>query len=189
MKSMNRKTFINISLLALFSSSSSCFGDYLFLSNQKNEISTPNNVLFSPKEFEILSAIADTLIPNTDTPGAISAGVPAFIDSMMNNWASSEQRLNFRNSLRKIHESLNIIAGDFVKANYKTRFHALNTFDKEIFSDGGDDNYGYKFIKEIIVDVYYKSEIGASEELIYDANPGVWKPCVPFSQVGRSWAI
>ena len=42
-------------------------------------------VFFNQDEFALLSALADTLIPADETgPGALEAGVPAFIDAQMN---------------------------------------------------------------------------------------------------------
>src|SRR4051794_31561369 len=38
---------------------------------------------FSEQQFEIISRMADLIIPATSTPGAIEAGVPAYIDSVV----------------------------------------------------------------------------------------------------------
>jgi hypothetical protein len=35
---------------------------------------------FTPDEFELLSALVETIIPETDTPGAAKAGVPRMLD-------------------------------------------------------------------------------------------------------------
>ena len=38
--------------------------------------------------FTLLSAMADTIVPATDTPGAAAVRVPAQIDGLLVNWAS-----------------------------------------------------------------------------------------------------
>src|SRR5919107_6360936 len=38
---------------------------------------------FSEAEFDAISRLADLVIPETDTPGAVGAGVPAYIDSVV----------------------------------------------------------------------------------------------------------
>lgn len=51
--------------------------------------------VFSTARRDLLAAYADTLIPTTDTPGALGAGVPLAIDAMMRDWASAETRQQF----------------------------------------------------------------------------------------------
>jgi len=46
--------------------------------------------VFSPDQFALLEQVADTMIPATDTPGALDAGVPAFLRDMLANWGSHE---------------------------------------------------------------------------------------------------
>jgi len=46
--------------------------------------------VFSPDQFALLEQVADTMIPATDTPGALDAGVPAFLRDMLANWGSPQ---------------------------------------------------------------------------------------------------
>ena len=38
---------------------------------------------FSDEEFAVLRAVCDRLIPEDETPGAVSAGVPEYIDGLL----------------------------------------------------------------------------------------------------------
>src|SRR5258708_31861824 len=53
---------------------------------------------FSPAEFEIVSKIAGLIIPATDTPGAIEAGVPRYIDAVV--YANDEHQQTMREGLK-----------------------------------------------------------------------------------------
>ncbi len=45
-----------------------------------------------PPHYELLTALADTIIPKTGTPGAVEAGVPQVVDALLGNWASPPRR-------------------------------------------------------------------------------------------------
>src|SRR4051812_16149955 len=44
-------------------------------------------VFFTESEFETIQRLADLIIPPSDTPGAVEAGVPAYIDYVVNSSA------------------------------------------------------------------------------------------------------
>src|SRR3546814_15653354 len=49
----------------------------------------------APERLDLIAAYADSVIPATDTPGAIDAGVPRAIDAMLRDWASEKTRGDF----------------------------------------------------------------------------------------------
>lgn len=53
----------------------------------------PEPAYFSKEDFSIVAAMAECIIPATDTPGAIGAGVPAYIDFVVGR--SPEQQKLF----------------------------------------------------------------------------------------------
>src|ERR1700689_302473 len=59
----------------------------------------------------ILDAVSDIIIPATDTPGARDAGVPAFLDAMMANWASGATRLQLPNVLHPVDARARVETG------------------------------------------------------------------------------
>ena len=46
----------------------------------------------SAPRFALLAAVADTIVPRTDTPGAADVGVPALLDGMLRDWAGPSQK-------------------------------------------------------------------------------------------------
>src|SRR5712691_2035690 len=64
---------------------------------------------------ETVATIAELIIPKTDTPGAREAGVPAFIDVMLADWADDEQRQMFTTGLANVDERSRAAFGkDFI---------------------------------------------------------------------------
>lgn len=47
----------------------------------------------------------------------------------------------------------------------------------------------FRTMKELTLVGYYTSEPGATQELKYAAVPGRYEGCVPFSRIGRTWAV
>ena len=53
----------------------------------------PAVALFTPAQRALVTALSERVIPTTDTPGAIAAGVPAFIEKLLADWALPADRV------------------------------------------------------------------------------------------------
>ncbi len=156
--------------------------------------------------FSTLSAVADTIVPVTDTPGALAAEVPANFDALLLNWASPETRDMLVSALERIDAAANTATNK--------RFEELSAAERKAFlidhekaalqpaphppdaPKGGNpfmarsfvvDN-GYKRLKELIVMLYYVSEIGMTQELVYEHVPGKWEPSIELTPGMRPFA-
>jgi hypothetical protein len=47
----------------------------------------------------------------------------------------------------------------------------------------------YAKFKHLVLLGYYHSEVGATQELRFELVPGAWRPCVPFTEIGRATAV
>lgn len=115
---------------------------------------------FTPAEYKTVSRLADLIIPATDTPGAVAAGVPAYIDYVVD--ANEEWRKLFRNGLAWLH---------------KQRFDRLSEDEQVALLTPWMDNDGeevpavfLRAVKGMTADGYYTSKIGLVEELGYKGN-------------------
>ena len=104
-----------------------------------------------PSTRTLLAAVADTIIPETDTPGAAGAGVPAAFDKLVANWASPAQRAKLVGAL----DAVEAVARSERKASFATldpeqRFALLDAYDRA--QAGGGD---YARLKELVVTLYY----------------------------------
>ncbi len=141
---------------------------------------------FSPERMTLLNIIADVTIPQTDTPGAKEAGVPAFIDAMMVNWASKNTQAEWDGVIDAIDEkAVALFGAPLASLEKEQQFQTVKTYDEEAFSLGAN---AYGRFKELLLLGYYHSEPGATQELHYELVPGVWNACAPLSEVGTTWA-
>lgn len=142
----------------------------------------------SAAQLTFLTAVVDTIIPTTDTPGAVDAGVPATLAALYADWGNAEFRRYWSGGLDALAKTLVALGGqDFARMNANQREALLGKYDADVFEGKVDDPF-YKDMKATTATAYYMSEPGATEELIYEAVPGEWKGCVPFSDIGRTWA-
>lgn len=131
----------------------------------------------------LLEAVADTMIPETDTPGAVGAGVPAMFDKLLANWASEAQAAQILGALEAIEAEAASTSGTrFTASTAEQRYQVLHAFDQARSSDPG-----YAKLKELLVTLYYLSEIGSTVELRYEHVPGVWEPSIPVTPETRAY--
>jgi len=158
--------------------------------------------LFSEKQALLITEIVDTIIPSTDTPGAKDVGVPKFIESMVMNVFTKEEREKFIDNLRAFSDRTVKEKGvDFMKLQTQEKYEYLMAVHEEEamnpemqlafmrgFSNPGENGKPIILtIKELTVGGYCTSEVGATQILKYDKLPGEWHSCIPFDQVGRAW--
>ena len=134
---------------------------------------------FTPAERATLDAACEAMIPKTDTPGALEAGVPGFIDAMMSNWANSITQAQFRSVVTELGPHM----ANASPAEQATRLAAFDTAKLKTWDKS------YMRFKELVLTGYYLSEAGATQELRYELSPGVWEPATPVTADTRAWAV
>jgi len=133
-----------------------------------------------------LKVIVDTIIPDTDTPGAVAAGVHTFIDQMMADWAEPDTREQFDRVIDDMDDRAVETYGDrLTRLPQEQRFEIIRAYDAEKL---GERNWPYRRFKDLVLVGYYHSQIGATEELQYELIPGALRACLPLEEVGRAWA-
>lgn len=147
-------------------------------------------VLFTLSQADLTKALSETIIPETDTAGAIEVGVPGFIEKMVNEVYTEEQRAIFLNSLDSFEsDCMNATGKAFVdlstdeKLVYATEMNRIAVTDQPV----GSPNFFLQF-KELAMVGYFTSEVGATQVLRYEPVPGYYDGCMPLEEVGRTWA-
>ena len=141
------------------------------------------------EQVELVATIADHIIPETDTPGARAAGVDVFIDKMLTEHYPAGVRGRVLEGFAELDARARDACGrPFIRCRADEQRAMLGRVDEEAFADRREPHW-FRTIKELTVLGYYTSEIGATRELRHVEVPGRFDACVPFEQVGRTWAV
>lgn len=95
------------------------------------------DVPFTADEIAYLDEIADTILPQTSTPGAKAAKTGAFMALMVTDSYSPRDRKAFRKGMHSLDKASDKAYGvSFVKATPQQRVTLLNILDREQFDEG-----------------------------------------------------
>ena len=142
---------------------------------------------FAPPLFALLGEVSEIIIPETDTPGARAAGVPAIIDALMRDWASAERRRQFEGLLLDIDASARASGGaGLMSLAPAQRVQVVAAYDAAKL---GAADQVYRKFKELVLTAYYLSEAGATQELRYEVVPGSFQGGIPVGPDTRAWAV
>ena len=144
----------------------------------------PRNVIFSDAERTLVDALVERIIPTTDTPGAMEAGVTDYIEMIVDEFYEPAEREEFLGDLQA--------ADAYAGGQYGAPFAGLNAEQQDsIISlaeqqqlDGAGDTF-FDTIKQLTVTGYYTSEIGMTVEQVYLPIPGRYDGEYPYAEVGR----
>jgi gluconate 2-dehydrogenase gamma chain len=139
----------------------------------------------------LVSQVSGIIIPKTDTPGAKEVGVPGFIDTMVKDVYSPENRDKFIKELEAFSKEAEQEYGDpFIDLSEEdqTAF-VLKNHEAALKADAKERPFILN-MKELTVAGFFTSKIGATEVLQYEAVPGAYKGCLPLLQAGKgkTWA-
>lgn len=149
-------------------------------------------------DMKLVEALSDTILPDTDTPGAVRAGVPAFIATMANEWLDPADRAGLVLGLRELErDAISVSGSRFCSLSAARRLMYLLRVQEQAEAarkDAGPVPF-FLLFKRLVVYGYYTSEIGASEELSLNIVHGEYNPCAPVSpnehafSISRTWPL
>jgi len=143
-------------------------------------------------------AMIDLIIPATDTPGAKGARVNEFMDVILTEWATEEERKHFLDGVAEIDKQSNELYGkNFVDASLtqqEAQLHAID--DVEMANRQRPAKHGntvpepdaqlkgpfWVVFKNMTIHGYYTSEIAFTQELKLMIIPGAQHGCVPLGK-------
>jgi len=141
----------------------------------------------TPVDWSLIGEVSELIIPTTDTGGALAAGVPAFVKTLLSGWFTADERENFIAGLQEFS------AGALKK--YGKKFGELTATQKDQYfgelltkAEGSAPAPRSPFVvlmKRLTVFGYYTSELGATSEL-RQQMAGEYKPAAVFKSGDRA---
>jgi len=121
---------------------------------------------------DLIAALADAIIPRTDTPSATDVGVPAFIDVIVAEYYSDEERAVFLSGIDLIGSRLR--RGDatsFAGLSPESQKLLLDALDKPMDQQAPDAR-AWQRLKGLVIHGYFTSERVQRDVLKTQIMPG-----------------
>jgi gluconate 2-dehydrogenase gamma chain len=133
----------------------------------------------TPAQMATLVALSDTILPRTDTPGAVDVGVPAFIDLLIAEWYGDDEKAEMLRGLDGIESRATAATGKgFAESDPAGRASFLATIDGKT-GEKGSLEAAYRRLKDTIVFGYVTAEPVARLLATTPIIPGRFDGCTP----------
>ncbi|MEN3746004.1 gluconate 2-dehydrogenase subunit 3 family protein [Sphingomonas sp. HF-S3] len=146
----------------------------------------PSAAVFSTAQRALMTALSERVIPTTDTPGAIAAGVPAYIEKLLADWSSPTERVPILAGLDAIEarsEQDYKVAAAKAKPDQQDALLTL-AMNGELPSG----KVFFEAFRQMVITGYYTSEIGMTQEREYLPVPGEYDGAFPYSKVNKVYS-
>lgn len=166
----------------------------------------------SAESIAYLNEIAETILPQTATPGAKAANVGQFMTVMVNDCYEEGDQKAFKEGMDKLNEaSKKQYSKIFMEITPEQRKELLIATDKEAKEfqkkvgdfakqESEKEKVDTKYVKQKMSPHYFTmmkqltllgfftSKEGATQALRYKAVPGKYEGCIPYKKGDRAWA-
>ncbi len=153
---------------------------------------------FAFNQKPLIDALAETIIPKTDTPGAKEAGVGETILVLLKECTTKPSQNKFIDGLKDLisycsstyHKSY-IDCTPQEQATVLRHFQEKGKTTKGIIGKAQNKYLGKSFyttLAEYTTHAYCTSELGATLGLSYSMVPGKYSGCIPLEPNQRTWA-
>jgi len=132
----------------------------------------------NPQQTALVSAMAETILPKSDTVGAIEAGTSKFVDLILSEWYTENERSIFLNGLSDVDSRTQSAFGKkFVDCSTDERGKILTDLGEQLTKDAQtarNNAPGYRgspakpnknfyyMLRNLTLTAYYTSEVSAS---------------------------
>jgi hypothetical protein len=169
---MHRRDLLKgIGVVTLYSSFPAIVSE--FISSCKTKDKTIRAGFFSDDEFHVIEGIADNLLPETSTPGALQVQVPYFIDLVVKNCMRNDDQQMIKKGLQRMNEE-----SKFLLLSAREKLEGVKKMDEAAFGENSDQAW-FRIIKKLALIGYFTSQEGMTKALSYVKVPGDYQACIP----------
>jgi hypothetical protein len=163
---------------------------------------------FTAADVALLDEVAETILPETSTPGAKAAKTGAFMALMVSAAYTPRNQQVFRDGMRRIDAAAQQShTAPFTKITAAERLRLLERLDREQKAamdarapaprsraplperrPGDEPAHFFRMMKELALLGYFTSQIGCTQAQRYVESPGRFEPCVPHKPGEKTWA-
>jgi hypothetical protein len=152
----------------------------------------PATPAFSASIRKTITALSETIVPRTTTPGAIDVGVPGYIEFVFRRALDASARTEFLAGAAAFQaDAERVLGGDFPAAPADAQLRYVAALDAECFSAKPTirpEILGFVLtIKRLTVVGYYTSDRGARGELDVEPMPGAFRGDVRSAAATRTY--
>lgn len=150
----------------------------------------------TPQQRKLMRAVAELVIPTTDTPGAGTVGAGDFAIIALAHGLDGTRKpteaafqpfLRADKSLDHVRWLEHQLGAKWLALPAARRHEQLAALDAAAYK--GDAAFApWRAIKGLILTGYYTSEVGGSKELQYELVPGRFDPKVPLAPGARAFS-
>jgi len=151
------------------------------------ELPPPREVLYADDE-ALLEAVADTILPDTPaSPGARAAGVGPVVDRLLTRCRDQGAHGRIVTGLEDLRRTCREhCTAPFADLSRDDRERLLRGYDEVAARTRGP--HWIDDVRELVLQAYFTSEIGATRALRYVREPGPWVGCAPLRPGQPAWA-
>ena len=164
---------------------------------------------FTAAEVALLDEIAETILPETSTPGAKAARAGACMALIVTDVYPERARDVFRRGMVQLDDACIAATGvAFMRATPAQRLTVLQQLDREqkaamdariaapanrfppseAPAASDEPAHYFRMMKELALLGFFTSEVGMTRALRYIEAPGKFDPCAPHKPGDRAWA-
>ena len=146
--------------------------------------------LLTPPRARVMAAMAEAIIPATDTPGASEAGVTEFVAALVDGWLDDDDRDRFLTGLDTVDPTARDRFGsDFADCTPTRQATLMGDLDADLTRlrddpDADETQHFFHDVKRFTLTAYFTSEVGL-EAIGYRTTFPAFEGCAPLTAAER----
>ncbi|MEP0711784.1 gluconate 2-dehydrogenase subunit 3 family protein [Algoriphagus sp.] len=154
----------------------------------------------SENQAQFISSFVDTILPKTETPGALDVKTDMFLDMVYAKTYGTEAQANVKEGIDQLNNEAKEEFGKYFSElgkEEKSKFlqgqeAKSETFNRGVWGTSVGEQKPVSFYRQLKSQAlwgYFSSEEVGKNILNYDPIPGEFLGCVPVSEIGKVWSL